>query len=127
MNQAHTSLLVTAYVNGWITNNLAQILETLTTDCLIIESHGPTYRGHELVRAWITSWFDEGGRIHRWDITSLYSNDDAVAFEWVFECSGSWGHSTFEGATIVRFENERISYLREYRCTEPPYSWKPQS
>jgi ketosteroid isomerase-like protein len=117
--------LITAYVEGWRAGDADRVLSTLTSDCLVIESHGPTYRGAGLVREWLTSWFADGGGIPRWDITSVVRDGDSAAFEWVFTATGSWGEATFDGATVVRFRDDRICYLREYRCTEPPYDWHP--
>ena len=127
MNQQVANNLVTAYVDGWKYNKPEQVLSTLSPDCLIIESHGPTYQGTHHVSQWITSWFQEGGRIQRWDITSFVYTDNMAAFEWRFECSGSWGTGAFDRATLVRFKDNLISYLREYRCTTPPYEWKMPS
>lgn len=124
MDQQTAHRLVTDYVEGWINNQPEQVLSTLKPDCLIIESHGPTYQGRDHVFQWITSWFRDGGQIQAWDITSFLYAGDMAAFEWRFECSGSWGKGIFDGATIVCFEDDLIGYLREYRCTEPPYKWE---
>lgn len=59
-------------------------------------------------------------------MTSFLYARDVTAFEWVFECTGSWGHIIFDGATIVHHEADHIGYLREYRCAEPLYDWRPQ-
>ena len=37
--------IVQRYVDGWKKGNESEILDALTEDCIIIESHGPTYRG----------------------------------------------------------------------------------
>jgi SnoaL-like protein len=127
VNQQVANHLVTAYVDGWKNNNPQQVLSTLNPACLIIESHGPTYQGHNHVLQWITTWFQEGGQIQEWNITSFVYAANMAAFEWRFECSGSWGSAVFDGATIVRFKDNLISYLREYRCTTPPYEWEMPS
>jgi ketosteroid isomerase-like protein len=117
--------LITSYVDGWRAGDVDRVLGTLTPDCLVVESHGPTYRGTELVRQWMTSWFRDGGAIPRWDVTSVVSGGDLAGFEWTFTGTGSWGEASFDGATVVRFRDDRICYLREYRCTDPPYDWIP--
>jgi hypothetical protein len=127
VNRQLARSLITSYVDGWKTNNPEQVLHTLASDCLIIESHGPTYHGLEHVKQWITTWFQAGGSIHRWDITSFLFSKDMAAFEWGFECTGSWGYAGFDGATVVRFTYDRIQTLRKYRCTEVPYVLTPQS
>ena len=127
MNEQQALALVTQYVEGWKNNRPEQILAALTPECLIIESHGPTYRGRDHIRQWITGWFREGGSIQLWDITSFMYAHNAAAFEWAFECTGIWGSAAFDGMTVVRFDAELIAYLREYRCTETPYIWSPET
>jgi hypothetical protein len=117
--------LINAYVEGWKVNDVERVLGTLTENCEIIESHGPTYRGREHVRRWITQWFREGGSIQRWDVTSFFYADGAAAFEWVFEYRVTGSAGVIDGASIIRFEDGLIGYLREYRCTETPYLWTP--
>ena len=124
MNEQLAKSIIETYVTGWLENNPEQILETLTPDCLIIESHGPTYRGRDVVEAWITSWYQEGNHIGRWEITSFFYVDGQAAFEWIFECGGDWGDMLIEGVSIVRFEDDKIAYLREYRSTEPLFDWQ---
>jgi ketosteroid isomerase-like protein len=125
MDSERARALITSYVEGWRAGDVDRVLSTLTPDCVVIESHGPTYRGAEVVRQWVTSWFRDGGAIPRWDVTSALCEGGSAAFEWVFACTGSWGEATFDGATVVHFRDDRICYLREYRCTDPPYDWRP--
>lgn len=37
--------LTQMYINGWKQNDLKMITPCLTENCIIIESHGPTYYG----------------------------------------------------------------------------------
>jgi hypothetical protein len=126
LNHQQALTLINAYVEGWKNNRPDQIVGTLAPDCLVIESHGPTYRGRDHVLLWVTDWFQQGQSIQRWELSSFVYEDDAAAFEWVFECSGGWGRAVFDGMTVVRFTDGLISSLREYRCTTPPYVWSPE-
>lgn len=45
--------LVGGYVEGWKAADSDLILDTLEPDCVVIESHGPTYRGRDQVKRWI--------------------------------------------------------------------------
>lgn len=112
---------VSSYVEGWKAGDIERVLGTLTEDCVVIESHGPTYLGVDRIRRWMESWFRDGGAIPRWDITWLMYAHGTATFEWAFTCTGSWGEASFDGATVVRFRGDRIAHLREYRCTEPPF------
>ena len=37
------------YIDGWKEGNSNKIMSVLTNDCFIIESHGPTYNGKEII------------------------------------------------------------------------------
>ena len=115
--------LVEDYVNGWRNSDPQKILSTLTPDCVVIESHGPTYHGHAVVQRWIESWFAEGSRVDRWDITGLHCMDDTAVFEWDFLCTVEEKQYQLQGISIVEFEEDKIVALREYRRTEMPFAW----
>jgi ketosteroid isomerase-like protein len=115
--------LVEAYVGGWRDNDLPRIVSTLSPDCVIIESHGPTYRGIDKVRQWVESWIAEGSTVDRWDITSFHFVEGTAVFEWGFECTVAGEHYRLDGASVVELEGDRIVALREYRRTELPFEW----
>jgi hypothetical protein len=107
--------LVQQYVKGWKTNNLPAILDSLSADCLIIESHGPTYRGSEDIRRWAGAWFIQG-RVECWDITSFVFAGGAAAFEWRFGARSKVRLPSTGPASP--FSGDRIAALREYRMTQ---------
>jgi ketosteroid isomerase-like protein len=111
------------YIQAWTRHDIAGVLATLAEDCVVIESYGPVYRGHERVGRWMRAWFAAGGSVDAWDITSEASAGDVLATEWVFTCTWKGESHTFEGATIARLTGERIGYLREYATTAPLYDW----
>jgi uncharacterized protein (TIGR02246 family) len=113
--------LVEAYVDGWRGNDSRKIVSSLSPDCIVIESHGPTFLGIEAIRQWVENWIAEGSRVDRWDITSFHFLEDAAAFEWDFECIAKGQHYHIEGVSIVEFSEGKISAMREYRRTESPY------
>jgi ketosteroid isomerase-like protein len=115
--------LVLDYVEGWKDADAGRVLETLRPDCVVVESHGTTYRGKEQVERWIESWFAEGNMIDQWDVTSFIAAKNACAFEWVFSCTIEGVRHSFEGASLALLEAGTISLLREYRMTQPRYEW----
>jgi hypothetical protein len=125
MHTSPAEALVRAYVDGWKQSDPAAVLATLAPDCLIVESHGPTYRGIEHVRRWIESWFAEGCRVDRWEITSFCLAGGKAAFEWEFECTVAGRLYRIDGASWVELAGGRIAALREYRRTQPPFDWSP--
>jgi hypothetical protein len=119
MNRQEASQLITTYVEGWKVNNPAQIIDTLAADCIVVESHGPTYHGLEIATQWIESWLGTGNTVDRWDITSFCFDEaeQTAMFEWEFECMADGVHYEIDGSSIVEFEDGKIVGLREYRMT----------
>ena len=102
-----------AYIDAWERHDIAGVLAALTDDCLVIESHGPTYHGRDQVEHWMRTWLTVGS-VDQWRITSTMATDDDVAVEWAFTSTYEGDTTTFEGATIARLTDGRIAYLREY-------------
>ena len=123
MNRQKAYELINAYVEGWKINNPAQIIATLAPNCVIVESHGPTYRGIDTVQQWVESWIAEGSTVDRWDITSFHYVEGIAVFEWSFECTVADAHYYLDGISVVELDDDRIVALREYRRTEPPFEW----
>ena len=48
--------LLEQYIAGWRAHDVAAILATLAPDCVVIESFGPIYRGHDWVARWVSTW-----------------------------------------------------------------------
>lgn len=120
-------LLVDTYVNGWHENNIDQILATLSNDCVVIESHGTTYRGKKQVQHWFEEWLKQNGRVLKWDILSFYetSPGSAVFFEWDFTCKVMGKTHHLPGVSLVRFRGNKINFIHEYRMTRQAYDFEP--
>lgn len=126
MTQNNAFKLIQSYVHGWKENSISKVLEPLASDCEIIESHGPIYRGVDNVKKWVEVWLQSNGKVNQWDITSFYFVDDIATFEWVFGCIVDNKTYHIEGISIVHFKDNKISYLREYRMTKPAFKWNEE-
>jgi ketosteroid isomerase-like protein len=112
-----------AYVDGWRRHDIPAVLDTLTDDCVVIESYGPVYRGTARVEQWMEAWFGAGGTVDGWEITSSAAAGDVLVAEWHFECTWKGSPGAFDGSTVARLDQGRIVYLREYATTAPLYDW----
>ena len=87
MDRQQAYKLIELYVEGWKDNDIDKILTTLNDDCIIIESHGP----------------------------SFYYDSDVAIFEWNFECVVNNENYKLSGVSVVEFKGDKISEIREYR------------
>lgn len=112
-----------AYIDGWRRHDAAAVLGTLTDTCVVVESYGPVYHGRDRVERWMRSWFDAGGTVDAWVVTSFADAGGTLVAEWRFSCTWQGVRSQFEGVSVARVVDGRIAYLREYATTAPLYEW----
>ncbi|BBY25645.1 nuclear transport factor 2 family protein [Mycobacterium stomatepiae] len=111
------------YMDAWVAADPLRIVATVTDDCVITECYGPIYRGRNRVRDWAETWFETGGQVHSWRVTDVFSTDNDVAAQWVFDYTWNNKRRRFEGATIARLANGLIAELREYETSAELYEW----
>ncbi|HSX43967.1 MAG TPA: nuclear transport factor 2 family protein [Candidatus Saccharimonadales bacterium] len=116
--------LIDSYVEGWVNNHSSRILGSLSDDCFITESHGPTYRGLEEVKRWIKEWHHTGV-VDKWEIDSFFFAKDTAFFEWSFACTIGGKTASIDGASVVQFEDDKIYHIHEYRMTMPEFRAYP--
>jgi len=103
-----------------------RLIKPLTHSCVIIESHGPTYRGIYQIKKWFNFWKHEKGKVIRWNINScFFVKEKNITFvEWDFACNVSNKNHSLFGISIFKFKGNKISFIQEYRMTKNPYKWK---
>lgn len=111
------------YIAGWRAHHVDRVLATLDEDCVVVESHGPTYRGRSRVQQWMATWLAEGGTVEYWNVLSEAPFDGGVVAEWSFGCVWQGVNYDIEGITIARVSDGKISSLREYATTDALYEW----
>ena len=117
-------MLLEQYIAGWRAHEVAAILGTLTPDCAVIESFGPIYRGHDCVSRWVSTWLAKGGCVIDWTVLDLRCSSEDETAEWAFHYRWRGEEKRFEGATIAKLHQGRLSYLREYATTAALYEWR---
>lgn len=117
--------LVQRYITGWKENDLTIILSCLTNDCVIIESHGPTYCGIADIECWFQFWLAANSTVTQWDIRSFnFCEPQTTAYvEWDFTCISNNVEHTLRGISVIRFSEKKIAFIHEYRMTHLAYPW----
>jgi hypothetical protein len=116
--------LLEKYIAAWRVHDTAAILATLDTECVVIESFGPIYRGHTSVQLWIQKWLEEDGRVLDWAIHDVDSSSDREVAEWTFHYTWRGETKRFDGSTIAHVRDSKLVYLREYATTDSLYDWQ---
>lgn len=126
MIEKKASELVQQYILGWKQNNLNLITSCLSEDCIVVESHGPTYHGIRDMEQWFKLWLEAKSEILKWDILSFsFCEREQIAFcEWDFTCVSNDVKYSFLGISVVKFSDHKIIFIHEYRMTNPGYNWK---
>lgn len=121
--------LIQQYVDGWKENNLNKIISCLTSDCTVIESHGPTYYSVEDIKKWFSFWLQGNGKVEKWEIASFYfiETEQTALFEWDFSCVSQGVKYHLPGISVVRFIKDKISFIHEYRMTHKAYKGDKKS
>lgn len=114
------------YIDGWKSNDLSMILSSLDENCVIIESHGPIYKGIGDVERWFEFWLAASSKINKWDLLSFcFCAKEQTAFaEWDFCCISGEVEYNLPGISVFKFSEQKISFIHEYRMTRPAYHWK---
>lgn len=113
--------LILAYNEAWINNDAKGILDCLSDNCVIIESHGPTYTGKANVKEWLDKWFAEKSRVDKWDILSFIYEDNQAFYEWDFACTVKGIVYRLSGASKVGFAAGKMERIHEYRMIQTAY------
>jgi len=117
--------LTQLYIDGWKENNINKIIQPLANNCVIVESHGPTYSNVKEIKQWFSFWKQEKGKVLHWKINSFYfiKKENIAFLEWNFVCNVSNKKHSLFGISIVKFQKNKISFIHEYRMTKNPYKW----
>jgi hypothetical protein len=125
MNEGQAFELVQMYINGWKRSDLEMITSGLDENCVIIESHGPVYYGIRKIELWFKFWLEAKSTVLKWDISSFtFCETNLTAFcEWDFACISNEIEFAILGISFIKFSNHKITFIHEYRMTQPMYEW----
>jgi len=125
MNKNTADRLIKQYFQSWLQQDLSLFLSTLSPEVMVIECYGPVYCGHDEARAWFVDWHNrpEKGKLTRWDIFNILYDEalNMAAVEWDFECIYDANLGSFLGASLVHFDDTKITRIQEYKMEKEHY------
>lgn len=125
MNRIAAEALITQYFQGWLQQDVSLVLSTLSPSIKILECYGPVYFGIDEVSRWFNDWHTGSGKgkITRWDIFKvIYDETQKIAVaEWEFECNYRGTMGSFLGASLISFDDTKITRIQEYKMEKEQY------
>ncbi|MDL2288776.1 nuclear transport factor 2 family protein [Oscillospiraceae bacterium OttesenSCG-928-F05] len=110
--------LIRRYFNCWVENDPAPLPEIFTEDVHYIESYGPGYHGLWQIERWFHDW-NLRGCVLRWDCHRFLHSGGTCAVEWTFSCDYDGKSDTFDGVSLIEFQDGKIAWLKEFASTLP--------
>lgn len=105
------------YIEAWLNKDVRLFLSLLDEDVVVHECTGDTYLNKQVAENWFNGWHAEGNKVLAWDIKNhFYDEEKEVAtVTWRFTCLYQEKEYTFDGATVVKFRDDKIVELDEYQ------------
>lgn len=117
--------IIYEYFLSWI-QNTPEVLDTYFADnVLYSESYGPEYQNKAQVKKWFEDWHTKG-KVVRWDIYGIHSDNSVYTVEWYFECEYLEIISRFNGVSLIEFNKHgKIAIVKEFESkAEHTYPYK---
>ncbi|WP_067142027.1 nuclear transport factor 2 family protein [Oceanivirga salmonicida] len=110
--------MIKEYFQMWISKNGENLTKIFDKDILYIESYGPVYNGIDNIISWFNKW-SSINNVFRWEIKQFVHTENQTIVEWYFEYKlKDKGIDSFDGVSIIKFKNEKISYIKEFACVK---------
>ncbi len=103
--------VIDEYFSSWIHQNRNQFLSLLDEDIVVKECTGDVYEGIEAAQTWFETWNGNGNKVLSWEISNRYFDvkNEVATVIWLFECLFEGENFIFEGASVVKFRNNKNS------------------
>jgi len=116
-------ILLEKYIQSWLDKDKELFLDTLADNVVIAESYGPKYSCKQEAEKWFIEW-NKQGQVIDWKITDVYfdSNKETIIATWHFTHEyPAIEELVFDGCTILKTQNGKITDLYEYAMKYPSY------
>jgi ketosteroid isomerase-like protein len=111
--------LVETYIESWKAQALERFLHGLCEDVVVEECDGAVHQGIDEARCWFIEWHEAPirGRVTEWRVSRFLFDEkrDIATLEWAFACDCHGRASSFRGASVITFREDKIHRIAEYR------------
>ncbi|MDR2833434.1 MAG: nuclear transport factor 2 family protein [Streptococcaceae bacterium] len=112
------------YTNSWIQKDLDTFLSLLAGDVLVIECFGASYRGKKECKQWFSHWnANHENQVLSWETINHFHDAllEVSIIDWDFIYRYKGEENSFVGLTVLKVENGKITYIREYEAKKTTY------
>lgn len=127
MNRDIAKRITDDYFKAWIERDKELFLSLLDPNVVINECTGDSYLNKVVAGNWFKGWHEEGNHVLSWDINECFfdKSKEVASAIWRFVCVYKGQEYSFDGVTMIRFNENKIISLDEYQMEvikKYPYS-----
>jgi hypothetical protein len=114
-NMDKREILINKYFQMWINKDVNVIDEIFDLEIVYTECFGPEYHGINQIKKWFIDW-NKKGTVLEWKIKQFIHQNSITVVEWFFECNYNLIKSSFDGVSIIKFNNSnKIIIVKEFQ------------
>jgi len=107
--------IINNYLQAWLKKDIAIFMEVLDENVRIEECYGPYYIGKTECQKWFRNWnAPTENKVISWEIKDYWEVEETAFATWTFECSYKSEHILFDGISLVKFADGKITCLKEF-------------
>ncbi|MBF7122672.1 nuclear transport factor 2 family protein [Pediococcus pentosaceus] len=108
------------YFAIWLLKDQSALENIFAPSIHYLECYGAEYVGLIEIRQWMTHKF-EVQTVTQWNIKNIYHEGSRFTVEWFFACVDHGKEFKFDGVSLITFEGEYISEIKEFESKSEHY------
>lgn len=114
LKQNEMEKIIREYFQSWINKDHSKIEKYFSDSIVYIEYYGPEYTSKKQCLKWFNDW-NKKGSVLEWKIKNFKQLGKTCFVEWYFKCEFDKNIDEFDGISIIEFENNKISLIKEFQ------------
>jgi ketosteroid isomerase-like protein len=112
--------IIKRYFNSWINKDINIIERHFSQNIKYVECYGPEYNGKERIIQWFNDWQKENN-VLQWNMKRFFNRNNVIIAEWFFECETKTNKHSFDGVSIIEFDGDKITMIKEFQSKSEHY------